>query len=88
MTVLTVTLPDAATDEIVEHIRRVGGTATPDMPTASERYLPLPPMVTLSPEERAKAWEILQQGGDPGSIVKMIRWYEEERDDRPLPGRA
>ena len=80
MTVLTASVPDAATEEIIEHIRRVGGSVSVDEETPPNRPLPLPPLKQFSPREEAEMARIIMRGGDPVGSVELARWYEEERE--------
>ncbi len=79
MTVLTISVPDAATAEIVEHIRRVGGTVAVGEKTLPNSPLPLPPLKQFTPQEEAEMSRIILQGGDPVGSQELARWYEEER---------
>lgn len=88
MTVLTVTLPDAATDEVLDHIRRVGGTATPASPDdQAHGLLPGLPSNQLSPEEEAELDRIIARGGSVEGVNALLVFHEWDRnDERPRPG--
>lgn len=97
MTVITLTVPHPPDAQTLQRVAQelkatdvsVRETALATPATAASRpLLPLPPLVVRSAEEQAQAWEILVQGGDAASIAAMICWHEEDREDRPLPGRA
>jgi hypothetical protein len=55
---------------------------------AQADYLALAYQEPLSEEARAEVQRIVLAGTDGNGIDQLIGWYEEDRQDRSLPGRV
>lgn len=88
MTIVTLKFPQPPNQQMLTQMARDLGAAEVSMqeeqPEWAEQLAHWKP---LTPEERAEALRIIARGGNDASVTEMIRWYEEDRDDRSLPGR-
>ena len=97
MTVITLTVPRTPDARTLQRLAReleattvqVQEDAPADALTpAQAEYLALAYQQPLTEEARAEAQRIVLAGTDGKGIDQLIRWYEEDRQDRPLPGRV
>jgi len=97
MTVITITLPrEEDARALLKLAREMGATevsvreeenAPTELAKRQAYFRSLAYRASMTPEEEAVTRRAVLAGTDGVGIKDVIRWHEEDREDRPMPGR-
>ena len=92
MTVITLTVPRTPDARTLQRLARELEATTvqvreEELTPSQATYQALAYQPPMTEEERAEARRIVLAATDGESTDNLLRWYEEDREDRPLPGR-